>query len=46
MFDPQAISRIEVGLNPQAFYSTAHQEIYQTCLQLHHQGKSTDFITP
>ena len=46
LFDPQAISRIEVGLNPQAFYSTSHQEIYQTCLQLHHQGKSTDFITP
>ena len=45
LFDPQAISRIEAILNPQAFYAIAHQEIYQTCLQLDRQGKSTDFIS-
>ena len=45
LFDPQAISRIEAVLNPQAFYAIAHQEIYQTCLQLYRQGKSTDFIS-
>ena len=45
LFDSQAISRIESLLHPQAFYATAHQEIYQTCLQLYHQSKSTDFIS-
>ena len=45
LFDPQAISKIEAVLNPQAFYSNAHQEIYQTCVQLCRQGKPTDFIS-
>ncbi len=45
LFDPQAIAKIEALLNPQAFYVTAHQEIYQICLQLYRQGKSTDFIS-
>ncbi|MGL5835922.1 MAG: replicative DNA helicase [Waterburya sp.] len=45
LFDPQAIFRIEVQLNSHAFYVSAHQEIYQTCFQLSHQGKPTDFIT-
>ena len=44
LYDLQAIAKIEALLNPQAFYFTAHREIYQTCLQLHRQGKSTDFI--
>ncbi|MEM9507385.1 MAG: replicative DNA helicase [Cyanobacteria bacterium P01_E01_bin.35] len=45
LFDPEAISRIEAVLDPQAFYYTAHQEIYQTYLKLYHQGKPTDFIS-
>ena len=45
LFDPQAIAKIEALLNPQAFYAIAHQEIYQTCLQLYRQGKPTDFIS-
>ena len=45
LFDPQAISKIEAVLNPQAFYVIAHREIYQTCLQLDRQGKATDFIS-
>ena len=36
---------LELCSNPQAFYAIAHREIYQTCLQLDCQGKSTDFIS-
>jgi replicative DNA helicase len=45
LFDPQAIYRIEAELHPQAFYVSAHQEIYQAALKLHRQGKSTDLIS-
>ena len=41
---PQAISRIEAELHPQAFYVLAHQEIYQVALKLYHQGKPTDLL--
>ena len=36
LLDPQAISRIEAELNPQAFYVLAHQESYQVALKLYH----------
>ena len=44
LFDTRAISYIEADLNPHAFYVSAHQEIYQTALKLHHQGNPTDFM--
>ncbi len=44
LLDPQAISRIEAELNPQAFYVLAHQEIYQVALKLYHQGNPTDLM--
>lgn len=44
LFDPQAIFQVEASLLPSAFYVSAHQEIYQTMLKLHHQNNSTDFM--
>ena len=44
LFDPQAISRVESSLLPDAFYVSAHQEIYQTALKLYHQSNPTDFM--
>ena len=44
LFDPQAISRVESSLLPNAFYVSAHQEIYQTALKLYHQSNPTDFM--
>ncbi|MGB5634336.1 MAG: replicative DNA helicase [Waterburya sp.] len=44
LFDPQAISRVESSLLPNAFYVLAHQEIYQTALKLYHQSNPTDFM--
>jgi replicative DNA helicase len=44
LFDPQAISQVEASLVPSAFYVSAHKEIYQTALKLHHQGNPTDFM--
>ncbi|MGK7951721.1 MAG: replicative DNA helicase [Xenococcaceae cyanobacterium] len=45
LLDPEAIYRVEAQLHPQAFYVSAHQEIYQTALKLHRQGKPTDLMT-
>ena len=44
LFDPQAISRVESSLLLNAFYVSAHQEIYQTALKLYHQSNPTDFM--
>ena len=44
LFDPQAISPVESSLLPNAFYVSAHQEIYQTALKLYHQSNPTDFM--
>ena len=44
LLDPVAMSRIEAQLNPQAFYLSAHQEIYHAALTLYHQGKPTDLM--
>jgi len=44
LFDPQAISCVEGSLVPNAFYVSAHQEIYQTALKLYYQSNPTDFM--
>ena len=42
LLDPDAISRVADIVQPEAFYLTAHKEIYRTALMLHGQGKPTD----
>ncbi|MEN9541667.1 MAG: replicative helicase, partial [Cyanobacteriota bacterium] len=42
LLDPDAIGRVADVLQPEAFYLTAHREIYRTALMLHSQGKPTD----
>ena len=42
LLDPDAIGRVADVLQPEAFYLTAHREIYRTALMLHGQGKPTD----
>jgi len=42
LLDPDAISRVADILQPEAFYLSAHREIYRTALMLHGQGKPTD----
>ena len=45
LLDPDAIGRIADILRPEAFYISAHQEIYRTALMLHTQGKPTDLTS-
>lgn len=45
LLDPEAISRIADILNPDAFYISAHQDIYRSMLLLHSQGKPTDLMS-
>ena len=42
LLDPDAIGRIADLLQAEAFYISAHREIYRTALMLHSQGKPTD----
>ena len=42
LLDPDAIGRIADLLQVEAFYTSAHREIYRTALMLHSQGKPTD----
>ncbi|MFZ9172855.1 DnaB-like helicase N-terminal domain-containing protein, partial [Vulcanococcus sp.] len=42
LLDPDAIGRVADVLQPEAFYLSAHREIYRTALMLHSQGKPTD----
>ncbi|UKO99786.1 replicative DNA helicase [Nostoc sp. UHCC 0870] len=44
LLDPEAISRVSDRLIPEAFYITAHKDIYQATLRLHAQGKPTDLL--
>lgn len=44
LLDPGAITRIADRLDKEAFYISAHQEIYQACLNLHAQNKPTDML--
>ena len=45
LLDPEAISRVAELLRPDAFYISAHQEIYRTALALQAQGKPTDIMS-
>jgi replicative DNA helicase len=44
LLDPEAIGRISDRLVTEAFYLSAHRDIYQAALRLHGQGKPTDFL--
>ncbi|KGF73974.1 helicase DnaB [Neosynechococcus sphagnicola sy1] len=44
LLDPEAISRVIDGLQPEAFYLTIHQEIYRAALTLHNLGRPTDLM--
>ncbi len=44
LLDPEAISRVSDRLVSEAFYISAHKEIYQAAKQLHAQGKPTDLL--
>ncbi|BAZ53824.1 replicative DNA helicase [Nostoc sp. NIES-4103] len=45
LLDPEAIGRVSDRLLPEAFYISAHKEIYQAALRLHTQGKPTDLLS-
>lgn len=45
LLDPEAINKVADILPKEAFSITAHQEIYQACLNLQLQGKPTDLMT-
>ncbi len=45
LLDPEAISRISDILKPEAFYISAHKDIYTGMLQLQTQGKPTDLLS-
>jgi replicative DNA helicase len=45
LIDPGAISRIIDILPVEAFYSNAHQKIYQACTELWKKGSSCDLMT-
>ncbi len=44
LLDPEAISRVAEVLRPDAFYISAHKEIYNATLDLHAKGTPTDLI--
>jgi len=45
LLDPEAIGRVSDRLVPEAFYISAHKDIYQAALRLHAQGKPTDLLS-
>lgn len=44
LLDPEAIGRVADLVRPDAFYLSAHQEIYRAALALHAQGSPTDLM--
>lgn len=44
LLDPEAIGRVADLIRPEAFYLSAHQEIYRAALALHAQGSPTDLM--
>tara|TARA_Y100001968_G_scaffold331405_1_gene385966 strand:+ start:247 stop:1674 length:1428 start_codon:yes stop_codon:yes gene_type:complete len=42
LLDPDAMSRVADLIQPEAFYLSAHREIFRTALMLHSQSKPTD----
>ncbi|MEH2077460.1 MAG: replicative DNA helicase [Nostoc sp.] len=45
LLDPEAISRVSDRLLPEAFYISAHKDIYQAAVRLHAQRKATDLLS-
>ncbi len=45
LLDPEAISRVLDILRPEAFYLSAHQELYRAALTLQNQGSPTDLMS-
>jgi replicative DNA helicase len=45
MLDPNAITRIADFITPDAFYVSAHKDIYQAILALYKQNKPTDLLS-
>lgn len=45
MFDPEAMGRIVDTLDTQAFYVSAHTDIYTAAVKLKSQGKPTDLLS-
>ncbi|MEO1378306.1 MAG: DnaB-like helicase N-terminal domain-containing protein, partial [Cyanobacteria bacterium J06635_10] len=45
LLDPEAISRISDTLKPEAFYISAHKDIYTAMLRLQAQSKPTDLLS-
>ncbi|MCU0566113.1 MAG: replicative DNA helicase [Oculatellaceae cyanobacterium Prado106] len=45
LLDPEAIGRVMELLHPEAFYISAHQEIYRAAVALQAQGRPTDLMS-
>ncbi|MHC5832849.1 MAG: DnaB-like helicase N-terminal domain-containing protein, partial [Nostoc sp.] len=45
MLDPEAIGRVSDRLIPEAFYISAHKDIYQAVQRLHYSGNPSDLLT-
>ncbi|MGV0029278.1 replicative DNA helicase [Phormidesmis priestleyi] len=45
LLDPEAMSRVLDILRPEAFYLSAHQELYRAALTLQNQGSPTDLMS-
>jgi replicative DNA helicase len=45
LLDPEAMSRVLEILRPEAFYISAHQEIYRAAIALQAQGRPTDLMS-
>jgi replicative DNA helicase len=45
LLDPEAIGRVTELLRPEAFYTSAHQEIYKAAIALQAQGRPTDLMS-
>ncbi|CDN11633.1 MAG: replicative DNA helicase [Richelia sp.] len=45
LLDPEAIGRVSDRLIGEAFYISAHRDIYQAALRLHAQGQPTDLLS-
>lgn len=45
LLDPEALGRVAELLRPEAFYISAHQEIYRAALALQSEGRPTDLMS-
>ena len=45
LLDPEAINKVVHLLSPQSFYVTAHRQIYEAVIDLHHKHQPIDLMT-